>query len=107
MQNTDLHAHNLTQAVDSCHFSPGFLAVHAPNTRDVMKVTVLLQCYYSLRSWGFPVGLKATPLYQPCEMLYLLVTVGVMDLYLFQMTSQLTTSSHSTCQRRRIVTTHR
>jgi len=46
-------------------------------------------------------------LYQPSEMLYLLVTVGVMDIYLFQMTSQLTTSSHSTCQRRRIVITHR
>jgi len=36
-QNTDLHAHNFTQAVDS----PGFLGVHAPNTRDVMKVIVL------------------------------------------------------------------
>jgi hypothetical protein len=41
MQNTDLHAHNLTQAVDSCNFSPGFLAVHASNSRDVMKVIVL------------------------------------------------------------------
>jgi len=41
MQNTDLHAHNFTQAVDSYHFRPGCLAVRAPNTRDVMKVIVL------------------------------------------------------------------
>jgi hypothetical protein len=56
---------------------------------------------------GSSTGLQATLLYQPREMFFLLVMVGVTDLYLFQMTSQLTTSSHSTCQRRRIVTTLR